>query len=273
MPISVPTLTSTVVDLSAHIPRPNPVTPAALAPASNIDDPAALALASNVVDPPALPPVSNVVDLAANTAMPTHVALAPMSPAEITSDATPITELINRFLPSGLPPILRVSDVYLLFADKERYLWLAQAEDSLEDIRRVRRILAGISQFKRLNVSGTGNCCVGRIRSLYDRFVAKLDQSIIRYQTTRSALLVLDPNGSWKHRLRVLCLEDNRGPGREDDKNEGRYEPSWIWLAPRSFVPPDNPSASDLHSEMDQEEREYIAAMRVEWARMKAWSE
>ncbi|KAI0743720.1 hypothetical protein C8Q80DRAFT_1122131 [Daedaleopsis nitida] len=155
-----------------------------------------------------------------------------------------IVEGLALYFPSGLPPIFHNSDTMLLLTRKEDRLRIAQADDSLEDIRRLHRILASIVEFNRLNVSGTGNRRVGRICTLYENFQNKLNRAISRYRSARTALLVLNPEGAWQSCLRELCPEDNRGPGRNDNESEGHYEPSWIWLAPRAAESPTSPTTT-----------------------------
>ncbi|KAI0739804.1 hypothetical protein C8Q80DRAFT_1124130 [Daedaleopsis nitida] len=113
-------------------------------------------------------------------------------------------EDIRLWLPSALPEELRSSLAPGLL-DKEQRLRIAQADNALDNIRQLRRILTGISDFRRLNVSGTGQRTAGK----------------------------------------DLSDGDLRGPGREEDErpSEGRFEISWIWLVPRAasgpMTPPD----------------------------------
>ena len=101
---------------------------------------------------------------------------------------------------------------------------------------------------------------------MYNRLHTKLQRAASRYRTAYNALLVLDPNGSWRERLKELNAADIRGPGRDPDdpedtkKSKGRVEPSWIWLVPRS------PSERGD----DQTEDEFNDTMRAEWAQTRA---
>ena len=78
----------------------------------------------------------------------------------------------------------------------------------------------------------------------------------------RDALLVLDPNGTWRDRFRKLDSADIWGPGRQEDdkiiRTNSRYEMSWIWLVSRSI---DGDSSG---------EEVFDETMRSEWAKMKA---
>ncbi|RDX40776.1 hypothetical protein OH76DRAFT_1489992 [Lentinus brumalis] len=127
--------------------------------------------------------------------------------------SAPKAEEIKLFLPSALPPSLRQLSSLTSLCDKECRLRLAQLSDCLEDIRRLRRVLTGITQFKRLNVSNTGQRANTRIRALYARFEAKIHRSVLRYRAARIAMEALDPAGEWAHQFKELRDEDISGPG------------------------------------------------------------
>jgi hypothetical protein len=69
-----------------------------------------------------------------------------------------------------------------------------------------------------------------RARTLINRFKDKIFHCAECYRAARTALLLLDPTGSWITRLRELKAEDLRAPGKEDDEHEGDRSVSWIWL-------------------------------------------
>lgn len=79
-------------------------------------------------------------------------------------------ESISLHLPSSLPQHLRQSPELSAIVEKECRLRVGQADDALADIRRQRRIISGLWQFKKLNVDGTGNWACTRMRTLYNRF-------------------------------------------------------------------------------------------------------
>lgn len=170
-------------------------------------------------------------------------------------------EQVNLFLPSTCPSGLKATMVSLL--KKEKELRIAQAQDSLAHIRRLRRILVNIAEFKRTQTSGTGNRSNTRMRTLFNKFQNRVKLAASRYRAAYAALLLLDSNGEWRDILKELRDDDIRGPKRddEDEFTEGTYEPSWIWLVQR---------------EADTSQ-EFSDAMRVEWAKTKAraerWSE
>ncbi|KAI9069574.1 hypothetical protein FKP32DRAFT_1559434, partial [Trametes sanguinea] len=202
-----------------------------------------------------------------NTAVPQASALED-EPSE--SDATAeaptasasLPEDIALWLPSSLPPALNDGDMLRRLANMESRLRLAQLEDSLADIRRLRRILQNVAQFKRLNVSGTGNKPNTRIRALFTKFQRKQSRSADRYRAAYRALSALDPGGEWKRVFRELLDKDLTGPGQDDDSlGEGYREISWIWRVP-----------TDVDSDADHA-TEYNVSMRAEWARAKARAE
>ncbi|TFK80097.1 hypothetical protein K466DRAFT_667830 [Polyporus arcularius HHB13444] len=185
------------------------------------------------------------------------------------SEAPAKAEDVPLWLPSSLPPILRASLAPGL-ADKERRLRIAQADDALEDIRRLRRIITGIADFKRLNVAGAGQRSTGRVRTLFTKFQHKIDRAADRYRAARAALEQLDANGDWRGRFKELRKTDLRGPGRDDAQHtsEGRYEISWIWLVPRGL---DLTLPEGVDGELDPQE--FLDNMKIEWARSRARAE
>jgi hypothetical protein len=177
------------------------------------------------------------------------------------------------FFPSSLPASIRTLPELKEIHEVERRLREPQADDALADVRRLRRIITGLWLFKKIHVSGTGNRPNTRMLDMYNRLYAKLQRAANRYRTAYSALVALDPKGSWRERLKELKPEDIRGPGRDQDnpedmkKSKGRFEPSWIWLVPRS--PQERAD--------DQTEDEFNDTMRTEWVQMRArkcrWNE
>jgi len=177
-------------------------------------------------------------------------------------------ESLPLHLPSALPPRLRQSPELSNIVEKECRLRVAQADDALAEIRRQRRIISGLWQFKKLNVDGTGNRVATRMRTLYNRFRLRTRRCATCYRMARAALVVMDPNGSWQSRLKDLKDNDIRGPGKDDTSlGNSRFEPSWIWLVPRLSSAPD----------MGDSEQVLNDSLEVEWsksyARKKRWEE
>ena len=136
------------------------------------------------------------------------------------SDDSPAlkAEDIKLYLPFMVPSHLRTSLFLPSLLQKEIRLRTAQADDALADICRLRCVMAGILQFKTLNVSGSGQKPNTRIRTLYEKFQSKVGLAVARYRTAYTVLRDADPNGDWTARLKELRDEDVRGPGRDDDE-------------------------------------------------------
>jgi len=184
-----------------------------------------------------------------------------LSPSEI------IPENIALYLPSSLPHHLRSLPALREICLLEKRLREPQADDALSDVRRQRRVIQGLWQFKKLNISGTGNKPNTRLINLYKQFDKKTKRFAEKYRTAWQALRSLDPNGSWAIRLKELKDSDIRGPGKDVNEvtTSSRYELSWIWLVQRSI------EAGIC------EEEEVSESMRAEWAktraRMSRWKE
>ncbi|KAI0644979.1 hypothetical protein C8Q79DRAFT_1001590 [Trametes meyenii] len=149
----------------------------------------------------------------------------------------------------------------------ELRLRLAQASDSLSDIRRVRRMLKGIAEFKKMNISGTGGRAATRSRTLYSKFMRKQERVANRYRAAYGALLSLDPDGAWKCTYHILQNSHLTGPTSDDTSpGEGQREISWIWLVPRD-------KNTNTNNEGSDDARQYDHSMRAEWAKAKARAE
>jgi len=188
----------------------------------------------------------------------------------LNGDEEPVQEPAEKlvlYLPSTLPPHIRNLPELVAISNSERRLREAQADDSLAHIRRLRRVIEGMWQFKKINLSGTGNRPNTRILGTYKSLTNKIDRYKNSYRTAYAALQVLDPNGAWSSRLKVLNDKDIRGPGKDPDDptQNSRYEPSWIWLS------------CNASSESEVIEEDFNDSMRVEWAKAQAraarWSE
>jgi hypothetical protein len=175
-------------------------------------------------------------------------------------------ESMPLYFPSSLPPDIRQRPELKHICEAEQRLREAQADDALADVRRLRRVIQGLWQFKKLNVSGTGNRNNTRMLNSFSRFDTKLQLAANRYRVAYTALMALNLNGgSWKERLKELKPSDLRGPGRDSDNpqdgnSNGRFEPSWIWLVSR--LPQERGE--------NQTEDEFNQSMRTEWAQTRA---
>jgi hypothetical protein len=182
-----------------------------------------------------------------------------LDPLELIEQA----ELLPLHLPSGLPSHLRQGEDIQAMADKECRLRVAQADGALTDIRRGRRTITSLTQFKKFNICGAGNKPNTRMRMLYNRWRSKITQAAERYRAAYAALLLLRPEGGdWCNRLQKLDPSDIRGPGKATDDptpvTNGRYETSWIWLVSRHG------------KDGGEEDDSFDESLRAEWAKMLA---
>jgi len=116
------------------------------------------------------------------------------------------------------------------------------------------------------------------------------------YSHARDAMLALDPDEKfvpgWTQQFQMLKESDICGPGRErDDKSEGQFMLTWIWLVPQLSYPPPATTAQDgpattTPSSPDPEgkttttneptpasDEELADSMRVHWAKCQARAE
>jgi len=161
----------------------------------------------------------------------------PLIPKESTgsSDATTSggrkPESMPLKLPSTLPASLQKSCPFNLVQIELRFR-LAQAEDSLSELRRLLRIRMSLWNYKSKQI-GASQRAGTRARTLINRFTDKVSRCADRYRAAHDALLALDPKGEWQKCLRQLKKADVRAPGRQEDESEGFRELSWIWLDSR----------------------------------------
>ena len=131
------------------------------------------------------------------------------------------SEDMTLYLPSACPKTVAVPKNLV---DIEKRLRLAQADDTLAELRRLLRVSSSLWQYKKTQVAPSqraGTCA----RSLLTRFKDKVDRCADQYRAAHQALIGLDPEGDWSQRLCVLKAEHVKGPRRdEDDKSEGRRE-------------------------------------------------
>ncbi|KAF8221054.1 hypothetical protein L208DRAFT_1330325 [Tricholoma matsutake] len=190
--------------------------------------------------------------------------------SEVQSSKESLTaEAIPLFLPSSLLPNQQPSLAFAKCLLCEVCLRIAQAEDALADIRHYLHLISGFWQFKKVNISGTGNRPNTRMCTLFNRFNHCIKLSMLRYSAAHTCLLAADPMGEWNSRLKELKKSDVRGPGRMDfsmemsdalDTSKGHFEISWIWLVPRPAT----------ETEVDASEEILDEGMRVEWSKSQA---
>lgn len=176
-------------------------------------------------------------------------------------------EEIPLWLPSCFPDVSKATPPVRA---AELRLRIAQADDSLNEVRRTRRIVQSLVEYKKKHVSGTGNKANTRARAILQRFQEKALAHVACYRSAFRALQVLDPGGSWTARFRELRADDVRGPGRDSDASEGRHEASWIWLVPASSGQDgsgvlSSASIAEVHVNVELDD-----TIRVEWSKTRA---
>ena len=130
-----------------------------------------------------------------------HAANLIAASTAVDENGLPRLEMVENaplFLPSSLPAHIRSLSEMTHICETEKRLRFAQAEDALVEIRRQCRIVQGLWQFKKINVSGTGNRPNTKMLTLYKRINHKIERAAQKYRRAHSALLELDPTGPWK---------------------------------------------------------------------------
>ena len=180
-------------------------------------------------------------------------------------------ELWPLLLPSELSQDCR-SSCHKGVTETEQTLRLAQAQDNLVDLRRLRRTLRSLRTYFRSNVVGEGQKTQTKSRTVESGVTVRINRAVRRYRLAYSALLSLDPTGDWRKEYLELKDKDNRGPGKELDERgvgNGHYRMSWIW---------GGSPGSDIQNGSDPVEGEEVnETVRHEWmmcrARADRWNE
>jgi hypothetical protein len=168
-------------------------------------------------------------------------------------------ENVRLWMPSALRPDER--HAINRIASSEAKLREAEAYDAIGEICRIRRVITGVTTFKRYNLAGEGNHANTKMRTLYNSLQLKIDRAAKRYIDTRKALQILDPTGTWREELKELIPKEHiKGPNREDGDSHGNYVPTWIWLVRTGAQ---NLTKTELEESVDNN-------LRVEWCRARA---
>jgi hypothetical protein len=203
---------------------------------------------------------------------------------ENNSELTSRPEWFKLMLPSQLSFEDRESWCLPGLSALEAQFRYAQADDTLAEICRLRRLFQGLSDQNKKHITTT-QATITRSQSTFERFKARIRQHATLYRRARRALIELDPTGKitrWTSRFLELNDTDIRGPGRsEDDPSEGRTVPSWIWLIDKP-----SQSAHDSHPDTDANDpkeldlskraatgEEVAVSIRAHWARCQARAE
>ena len=202
---------------------------------------------------------------------------APDTTDENDAGGSETPETIPLVLPSGLETAMRNVVCLHRVAEYEQQLRTAQLQDSLIELRRMRRIRYTLFVNHQTQVAGQGQRANTRSRTLISNIEDRITKFVQRYRAAYNALTRLDPTGTWKETFLELTDRDNRGPGKEEYEcglGDGSYELSWIWLT-NSRARDAGGSKGD--GETGASEEEVNDVMRVHWttsrARMKRWAE
>ncbi|KIJ12995.1 hypothetical protein PAXINDRAFT_14205 [Paxillus involutus ATCC 200175] len=152
-------------------------------------------------------------------------------------------ECLKLHLPFSLQSSPEVSTLASLnsLCTQELQLHIAQADDALEEVHRHRHIIQGLYQFKKTNISSTGNRTNTRTRAIMNRFVKWTNQHV-------------------------------SGPGAVDGKSEGHWEPLWIWQVAWVFILPTSSTSSDS-SDAPLSKLELNKGVHIEWTKAWVWAE
>ena len=175
-------------------------------------------------------------------------------------------ESVKLWLPSQLDSAERDALCSRGVITSERELRFGQLHDSLNELRRARRIRRGLVAFHKVQLAGEGQKAQTKSRTVMHSVQERINRAVCHYRAARDALLQLDPSGSWQDLYHVLNDRDNRGPGKEPEEasaSDGQYVPSWIWLSSTNATTGDPMQTTISPDEVNED-------MRVEWAQCAA---
>ena len=180
------------------------------------------------------------------------------STSSLESSRTEKAESVKLWLPSQLEDANeRTSLCSPGVINSKKELRFGQLQDSLDNLRKARRVRRGLVLFHKVQISGEGQKTQTKARAAIQTLQDRIDKSVQRYRAARTALLPLDPGGNWEGIYLPLDDADNRGPSKEPEEvlaSDGMYTQSWIWRSSATAVSQD---------EVNED-------MRVEWAQSKA---
>jgi hypothetical protein len=197
-------------------------------------------------------------------------------------------ELFKLMMPSQLSANVRESWCLPGLPALEARFRYAQADDSLAEIRRLRRLFQGLSDQNKKHITNSQHTLT-RSKGTFERYKARITQFATLYRYARRTLIALDPKGEitkWTSRFLELNDADIRGPGREEyEHSEGRAQPSWIWNVHLPSQPPDTPYSDSSHPDTPglpkkpslsvraANGEEVAVSIRSHWARCQARAE
>jgi hypothetical protein len=181
-------------------------------------------------------------------------------------------ENIVLYLPSDIPHDKRSSVCKDSLVDFEKRFRLAEMQDALVSVRKHLRMHGLVRAQYKGELGATGNSKTTKGRELIQSFWRKAKRSQAQYNSARSAMLELDPDGDWKQVFEPLLNVDLRGPYAGDDDNDldavgrerfrehgaTRTKSSWIWMARARSQEPGA--------------EEPIEQVRVQWSKLMAYA-
>jgi hypothetical protein len=209
--------------------------------------------------------------------MPGAAVSPPRTPGDNAEDDDVETaETVPLLLPSSLDPEMRARVCLQQVAEYKRLLRTAQLQDSLVELRHIRKVRRRLLVNHHTQVAGEGVRANTRSHTVISSVEERIAKFVERYRVAYQALLQLDPVGDWREKYLELKDSDNCGPGKEKNEGgtgDGTYFRSWIWLAnPRVPDSADGEAGEEGASEEDVNE-----VLRVEWttsfARLERWHE
>ncbi|KAI4517411.1 hypothetical protein K525DRAFT_210959 [Schizophyllum commune Loenen D] len=117
-------------------------------------------------------------------------------------------EEMRLFLPSELPASTREEVCGPGVSKAEEAFRQAEAEETLEEIRRGLRARTATNQYRQANSRGI--TMATRARAVFDKIAKRIHIGKMRYRFARNCLLYLRGHGPWESRLRPLEDQDVR---------------------------------------------------------------
>ena len=152
------------------------------------------------------------------------------------------------YLPLSIASDLRLSSCIPGLPDTKHHICVGQADNALNEVQWQLRITSSI----KCSQHQASQQLSQKLRALMAKFKNKTDRAIDQYIAAYTALMTLDPDGSWTLCLQQLdVMKDIHLPRREEDdrldeeqevrgkgmrfrgwkQSENQWELSWIWRA------------------------------------------
>ncbi|KAJ7096175.1 hypothetical protein C8R44DRAFT_644543, partial [Mycena epipterygia] len=172
-------------------------------------------------------------------------------------------EAIRLFMPSDLADTRKRERACAIgLSEVESKLQMAEAHDTLEDLREALRTRTMTNRFKVRNMTGQRALTHGQ--GVIRQINVRIHKAKIRYRYVRNTLMRLKGHGGWEKVLQVLEEEDEGlAPMQTLVAGETRRTLSWIWYTVNAADP--------------ENEQELVEALHIEWckaySRTHRWTE